>query len=243
MNDRWSDLLSDYLDGSLRREDRRELEEHLETCAECTETLEALRELIAKARLLRDRPPALDSAAGGGSEAGPPSAPAVDLWPGIEARIRDLPVSTVRPLPERGRSGSWAMPSFPRLFAVAAALLLVSSLAFYKFGWDDGFRHGDLQRARALPAVQTSADAVAQGAVADINRLKESLRRRRDRIDADTYRALDESLSDIESAVADASRALAADPGNPYIQAHLNELRERQLELLRRALVLADGNE
>src|SRR5262245_55955001 len=118
MNDRWSDQLSDYLDGTLSREERRGLEEHLESCAECAATLESLRDLVVKARALRDR----GATAVGGTE------PEPDLWPGIEARIRDLPVSTVRPLPEPGNAaagGRWALPSFPRLFAAAAALLLV----------------------------------------------------------------------------------------------------------------------
>jgi hypothetical protein len=47
----------------------------------------------------------------------------------------------------------------------------------------------------------------------------------------------------MEQAVQESSRALDVDPGNPYIKAHLDELRERQLDLLRRAVSLAGGAE
>lgn len=241
MNDRWTDLLSPYVDGELGADERRELESHVETCSECAETLDSLRALVSRARDLRER----DKAAG----------MSADLWPGIEARIRDLPVSTVRPLPRGGRpqrAGTWAggfawtdILSFPGLAAIAAALLIATGVAFYQFGWVEGFKHGGgggTGRAR-VPALQASTDAGAEAALADVNRLKETLRRRGNRIDADTYRTLDESLGSVETAVDEAARALAADPGNPYIQAHLQELRTRQLSLLRQGVALADGTE
>jgi hypothetical protein len=73
--------------------------------------------------------------------------------------------------------------------------------------------------------------------------LKKLLVERREEIDPETLRALEESLGSVEAAVGEASRALEADPGNPYIQGHLDEMRERQLHLLRRGVALAGGAE
>jgi hypothetical protein len=47
----------------------------------------------------------------------------------------------------------------------------------------------------------------------------------------------------VEAAVEQARLALEADPDDPYLVAHLEELAKRQLELLRRAVDLADGAE
>src|SRR5438876_109180 len=69
MSDRWSDRLSAYLDDELDRAERSAIETHLASCDECAGTLEALREVTARARRLENPPPARD------------------LWPGIEARL------------------------------------------------------------------------------------------------------------------------------------------------------------
>ncbi|HEU4334737.1 MAG TPA: zf-HC2 domain-containing protein, partial [Candidatus Eisenbacteria bacterium] len=52
MTDRWTDRLSEYLDGTLALGDRHELEAHVATCAACAEALEDLRRLVALARAL-----------------------------------------------------------------------------------------------------------------------------------------------------------------------------------------------
>lgn len=41
------ELMSDYLEGSLTRRDRRRLEKHLAGCPACTAYLEQMREIIA----------------------------------------------------------------------------------------------------------------------------------------------------------------------------------------------------
>lgn len=41
------EFMSDYLDGSLRRRDRKRLEGHLSNCDVCREYLEQLREIVA----------------------------------------------------------------------------------------------------------------------------------------------------------------------------------------------------
>jgi hypothetical protein len=233
MIDRWTDRLSDYLDGDLGPEERRELAAHLETCDACAAALEDLRDLVARARGLRE----LDASIGVGS----------DLWPGIEARIRRLPVSTVRPLPDASRGG-WtghrSSHALPQLAAASIAVVVLSAGVLW-FASDFG-RRDEIARSATeshrLTAVPASNDA-GGAALTEIGQLKAVLDGRRDQIDPETFRSLEESVASVETAVEEARRALDADPGNPYIQAHLREMRGRQLELLRRAVVLASGAE
>jgi len=233
MNDRWTDRLSDYLDGRLLPQDRRELTAHLETCDDCAAVLDDLRDLVTRARGLRE----LDASIGVGS----------DLWPGIEARIRELPVSSVRPAPDASRGG-WTghrlSLSIPQLAAACLGVIAVSTAALWFAS--DFVRRDDATRTAAgahrVTAVPASNDA-ADAALSEIHQLKTILAGRRDRIDPETFRSLEGSVASVESAVDEARRALEVDPENPYIQAHLEEMRGRQLKLLRRAVVLAGGAE
>ena len=59
--------------------------------------------------------------------------------------------------------------------------------------------------------------------------------RRSGRLDSATVRVLERSLATIDTAIAQASRALAQDPGNLYLNHHLAETMRRKLDLLRQA--------
>src|SRR5260370_14610302 len=75
MNDRWTDRLSEYVDGELGVADAAALEAHLPSCGDCRATLEELRRVVTRAGKLDDRPPA------------------ADLWPEVATRIRLSPVA------------------------------------------------------------------------------------------------------------------------------------------------------
>lgn len=235
MSDRWTDRLSEYLDGTLSPSERREIEDHLDGCAGCAAVLADLRELVGRARGLRE----LDASIGVGS----------DLWPGIEARIRDLPAAASRPLvatPRRGWGASRFTFSIPQLATAAIALVAISAAGLWLAGdlaargrMAGSGRASSSSRVRALPASSATVDAARD----EIGQLKKLLVERRDAIDPETLHALEESLTSVEGAVDEASRALEADPRNPYIQAHLEAMRDRQLRLLRRAVALAGGAE
>src|SRR2546422_208780 len=59
--------------------------------------------------------------------------------------------------------------------------------------------------------------------------------RKSGRLDSATVRVLAQSLVTIDSAIVQARRALAADPGSVYLNQHLADTMRRKLELLRRA--------
>ncbi len=54
-----------------------------------------------------------------------------------------------------------------------------------------------------------------------------------EKLDSGTVRVLTQNLARIDSAIADAERALAADPSNAYVSRHLASTARRKVELLR----------
>src|SRR4029453_6938372 len=57
MHDKWTDQLSDYLDGELTPDERAAVESHLRGCAACTEVLNDLKRVVARAQAIEPRPP------------------------------------------------------------------------------------------------------------------------------------------------------------------------------------------
>src|SRR4029453_11690077 len=88
----------------------------------------------------------------------------------------------------------------------------------------------------ATPAALGAATPRYDAAVADLERV---LAAGRGTLDTSTVRVLEQNLAVIDRAIADAQRALAADPGNAYLNAHLAQTMRRKLDLLRQAATLA----
>jgi len=230
MKDLWTDLLSDYLDGELPPARKREMERHLTECPECRAVLEDLRLLVTRSRALEDMPPDRD------------------LWPGIAARLAGEPTATTQPAmtPRRrswtARRISISIPQFAA--ACAAVLALVAGFAWYAL-----VRVPDIERARLAgaqpPVPAANADATPASAdhvaIHDIAELRKILASGRGKLAPATVRSLEESLVIIDVAIRQAQRALEADPGNPYVKAHLNETMHRKIELMRRATQLASA--
>ena len=80
------------------------------------------------------------------------------------------------------------------------------------------------------------ADAQYDAAVAD---LEQALAKGRGRLDKATIAIVEENLSIIDQAIAQARAALTSDPANSYLSGHLVEARRKKLDLLRRAAALA----
>jgi len=238
MTDRWTELLSDYVDGGLDVAARTGLESHLRGCPDCSETLEDLRIVVARAR-------SLPVAA---------AAPDVDLWPGIESRIRggQRPAPVLPVPPPRSRSWSERRVSFslPQLAAACLALAIVSGSAVWyarRSGMEQTVRSGGLiagtgdQAIAFDAAASTRRAAPATPSKAGLEELRRILAEGRDKLDPATVKTLEESLAIIEIAIGQAQRALAADPANPYVRAHLNKTMQRKVDLLRQATMLASA--
>lgn len=230
MSDRWTHQLSDYLDDELGAEERRLLAAHLVVCPECTEALEDLKLIAARAQSL------------------PFPAPSEDLWPGIEARLRGAASATAwTPAPpQRVRFASRRVSfSLPQLAAACVALAVLSGGAvWYAFSHAPSRVPGSLagrgDSSSFLAASTSQADHVA---LQDVEELRTLLAGSREKLDPATVRSLEESLTIIDVAIRQAKRALEADPHNPYVRAHLDDTMRRKVNFLRRATMLASASQ
>jgi hypothetical protein len=199
------------------------LESHLQSCAECSAIVGDLRRVVRRAGTLKQR------------------APERDLWPGIASRIGAIlvePDRVVDPSSHRRSPQRWSF-SLPQLAAASIALMTLSGGAVW------------LLRIAAPPsvtapfagapsssqtvvnaAVRPSATQSYAAAVADLERV---LADGRGQLDSTTVRVIEQNLQAIDRAIAQAQRALEADPVDLYLNTHLAQTMRRKLELLRQA--------
>jgi len=216
--DTWRDRLSDYLDEALEDSERSELEEHLEGCEECRETLVELRQVVARAGSLVDAPPARD------------------LWPGIAYRIRETE--------EGGRRGRSFAFSVPQLAAAAVTLVALSS----GIAWQIAGGFSARQAEPAVPVAQAPAQTglllasriASHDYESAIAQIEHVLDVGRERLDTATVRKVEEKLALIDRAIDEARQALSADPSNAYLNRYLAGTMRRKLDLLRRTAALTE---
>jgi len=232
MSDRWTDLISEYLDGCMEPAARRDMEAHLQACAECSATLEDLRGIVAQAASL------------------PAPEPPSEIWAGIEARLRAATAAPsapahARPRSVRTRAAAWTTwrvsLTLPQLAAACVAVIALSGgLAFYA-----SRTPGDSRDRAAVPMTSKAAATLetADATMEDIEELRRILAAGREELDPATVRSLEESLIAIDTAIRQGRTALQADPQNPYVRDHLDETMRRKVDLLRRATQLASATE
>jgi anti-sigma factor RsiW len=217
MSDRWMERLSEYLDGELPAHDRAALEAHLETCNDCCAVLADLRRVVDRARAAEE------------------FIPRRDLWPGIARRIGATPARSP------GIRRKWSL-SLPQLAAAAILLMTLSGGAVW------------LMRPTALspgagpiatiaapagtPATINASNSASQSYAAAVADLERVLAGGRGQLDTTTVRVIEQNLAAIDQAIAQAQRALVADPANLYLNTHLAETMRRKLDLLRHAATL-----
>jgi anti-sigma factor RsiW len=233
MKDRFTDLLSDYLDHDLPRGEAEALERHLTGCAECRETIAALERVKSRAATLVD-----------------PLAP-TDLWAGIESRIGSAGSTSVAPrrvvVHELPRRAFWSVPQWAlAAVAVVAVALGVSWVAQNRMTL--GLRPvADQQRSApanglgsAAPQSDVSVASFDATAIeSEIGQLQQALSRGRDKLDPKTVQVLEENLRIIRRATEDARRALEQDPANRDLEQYFAGSVQSKLELVKRAAQLA----
>jgi len=136
MSDKWTERLSEYLDGELTAVERVALEAHLPNCAECSAVLDELRGVVARARALDDRPPARD------------------LWQRVAALIGAAPAAE-RPVAQpKGRVLMFRRVSFtvPQLAAAALALMLGSGAVVYRIAARGAVQEMAIEPGSDIPA-------------------------------------------------------------------------------------------
>jgi hypothetical protein len=227
-NDRFTELLSDYLDNDLPRAEYDAVERHLGTCTECRDMLAGIAAVKTRAASLVD-----------------PPAP-TDLWAGIASRIgtagstREAPArrGVVLELPV-ARTRIWAAPQW---LAVAAAFAIVAAGAVW-------FAQSRLVPSGAKPSAvvsrgttgtdATSASFDANQIEDEIRDLQAALERGRGKLAPETVQVLEDNLRIIHKALDDARTALAQDPANVELKDYLAGSVQKKLNMVKRAAELA----
>jgi anti-sigma factor RsiW len=226
MTDPWTDRLSAYIDGELATRERDELEAHLAGCGDCRAIVADLRAVVAQAASL------------------PAREPAADLWPAIRDRIggdvRVIPLTQARPASRDRRLAV----SIPQLAAAAAIVAFLSGGAVWL-----ALRAGPTEQAFAVDADLTMSGEPAAAVSfagtrefdAAIAQLESQLDEARAQLDPSTVAIVEHNLDVIDAAIAEARRALADDPANPYLNRHLDNTLMTKIEVLRRATGIGRG--
>lgn len=213
--DRFTELLSDYLDHDLPRAEFDAVERHLETCTECRETLAGLVAVKSRAASLVD-----------------PPAP-TDLWAGIASRIgtagstREAPArkAVVLELPKRTRT--WAAPQW---LAAAAVFAVVAAGAV----WFAQPRFAPPGTGSSQVAPDTDVFN-ASNIEKEILDLQAALERGRGKLAPETVQVLEDNLRVIHKALDDARTALAQDPANHELKDYLAGSVQKKLDMVKRA--------
>lgn len=219
-----TERLSEYLDGGLDAADRAAVEGHLDSCAECAGIVAELRAVVAEARSLPEAPPARD------------------LWPDIRGRLtpRRSPGSVSAGKRKAGSSmiGLWAgrrvMVTVPQLAAAGLAVAVLSAGGVWAALGGEGATSG---RATALADAPTTGPAVALLAAYEpaMSELETEYEQRRGELDPETIQVVERNLAIIDSAIREASHALAADPASGFLHTRLTDAMRMRMSLLRQA--------
>jgi len=228
-NHKWTDRLSEYLDGDLDQADRNALEAHLADCAECSTLLEEIRAVSVRAGSLDDRPPTRD------------------LWAGIAERIG----ASTGPVLHSPRVGAGSVTrklfarrvtlGLPQLAAAAVALVVVSGAVVGSFvaSGTGGSRGAGI--GTQAPGVMTVANVTDLGGArydSAVTELEQALAANKGNLDSSTVRIIQQNIAISDQAIDQARTALARDPGSVYLSNHLASTLKRKVELLRRATAL-----
>jgi hypothetical protein len=89
-----------------------------------------------------------------------------------------------------------------------------------------------------MPILATMKPNAVQSYAAAVADLERVLADGRGQLDSSTVRVIEQNLAAIDRAIAQAQRALEADPANLYLNTHLAETMRRKLDLLRQAAAL-----
>ncbi|TFG53400.1 MAG: hypothetical protein E4H37_03290 [Gemmatimonadales bacterium] len=216
MMDQWTDRLSEYVDGTLEAEERRQVEAHVSGCEACTAIADELRAVAARASTLADR------------------SPARDLWPGIASRIAVTEESDILDL-SRARARRRFAFTVPQLVAASIGLILFSAGGAWLM------QPSPVPAPVAAASVQSPVVQAVTGtasyqhydrAVAELSLVLEAGRAR---LNPGTVRILERNLRVIDAALAEAVQAVADDPASVYLQDHLANTMQRKLALIRQA--------
>jgi hypothetical protein len=204
--------LNDYADDLMGDVARSESDAHLTICADCTASLEAIRDLQLWAQALPH-------------EMSPPS----EVWANVRAATIDNTFSARRRV-------LWQLRY--QLAAAAIVLLVATSTITWYFVRTQ--RPALVQQVTAGSTQLAAYRAVEADYTLAANDLMTLLEERRAVMDTAVVRAVEENLRVMDDAITKARAALLSDPSNQDVAGILAATQESKLRMLRRA-VAASG--
>lgn len=182
---------------------------------------------------------------------------ALALWrpprrPGTCGRGSPRPSGLPWATPATARSSSFTPPvgasrgvylTGPQLAAAAVVLVLISATATWWAGPGVAARGGGAPGSDTPAAVRPASapEAAAPEALApELEELEAVLDAVRGRLDPNTVRIIEGNLGVIDRAIEESRNALAVDPGNAFLEEHLERAYRRKLSYLREATRIAD---
>jgi hypothetical protein len=210
MTDQFTAQLSAYLDNELDRAARVSVESHLAECDECRAVLADLRKIVVAAPQYTGQ------------------APARDLWAGITAGIAR---AQVIPLAARRRQFGWR-----ELIAASIVMAAMGGGTVWL-----AVRSSDPDTMAVAPAnlpnpnppeVRNAAFAEEKYDLA-VRELEQLLVVGRSQLDTVTVRVVEQSLAQINAAIAEARAAIQRDPANGYLIRQVTANMRLKLNLLR----------
>jgi len=226
-----SHRLSAYLDGGLSPDQGREIEEHLRECRDCAELLGDLDAVRSQARDLPDR------------------LPDRDLWPDIaraieEDALQDPDVIRLHPgVPSTSprRRMKFGIP-IPHAAAAGLVLAMVSGAAGARLARVPSPEVPEVTVALSAEATWVSLVGEASPDLAtsarEVARLEAILAGNRDDLDSTTATILEKNLAVIDRAIRESLAALQVDPGNLFLETHLERSIQAKGEYLRDTALL-----
>ena len=239
-----ADVLADYLEGDAPEAVRSAVDAHAAGCATCRALIDDLGSIRSGAASL------------------PHLAPSRDLWSGVAARI-DAPVIPMSTRQAARRT--WLRPAVAAaaLVAVTAGVThYLTRAAFTPAGSTQQVAAAPARQS-PVPASQPNAEisstyteqpaATARPSAqlvrrpldagepvldSEISKLRRIMNERRSQLDPKTVAILEQSMTVIDSAIAQSRAALAKDPASGFLATQLNRSLEKKVELLRTATQL-----
>ena len=226
--ERYSEWLSEAVDGTLDVSKRTELDAHLRGCAECRELLNDLMEIRAAAATL-DR-----------------LTPSPDMWNAIAAKIDLPPDSAALPLlRDESRSpvaSLWQLKrvsSWTQLTAAAAVLMMLGAAAWFGLQTPSPPSGGEstADLARAASELQL-AEQHYLNAIAALEKLTVQ---KDTALDQAVAAEIAQSLASIDRAINDSRAALETDPESFVAQTSLLEALRMKVALLQETVSLMNA--
>lgn len=251
--------LGDYLEGALDDSSAAAIELHLSGCAACRALVADFERLTRSAAALPELTPSHDLWPAIAQRI---QAPVADLGAHVARRRETAAATSWR----RWRTGAMAAglvgitaittylvsgrataPEFAeRAITDTAVVTPPSSLVAAAVDTprastipDASLQVSDAGRAAAAtPATNAPRLPARETFTSEISTLRGIVSERRDQLDPRTIAILESSISTIDSAIADARRALEADPASRFLSSQLNKALEKKLGLLRTVALL-----